>query len=123
MRRILIATSFLLLFGFATVAAACEKCGIYFDYQTGSYCKYCIQNSACGYFQCEISYGWGGMETCGSAWDAPGDDACFTEYGASHNMCGPEQQVLATPPSELRLVSARITTSPVRARGGRHQKG
>ena len=103
MRRILIGTSFFFLF----------------------YCKYCIRGAR---LVIEIDAAFfarsgHGRETCGSAWDAPGADACFTEYGASHNMCGPEQQVLATPPSELRLVSVSITTPPVRARGGRHQKG
>ena len=121
MRRILVPVFFMFILCLAATAAACEKCGWYVN-QIGEFCKYCIQDTACGYFQCEISQ-YGEMELCGSAWDAEGSNECFTEYGAAHNMCGPQQQVLATPPSQLRLVSVHVTKPMLSARGSRrHQK-
>ncbi len=120
MRKTWLLGLLLVAFCLAVPAAACEKCGLYFDAQALQYCKYCIQGTACGYFECQLSQDkYTGMVMCGSTWSVEGEDQCFTDYGVAHNSCGPQQQVMAPLPSELRLVSVRIRKP---ASTHRHQK-
>jgi hypothetical protein len=100
----------LLLLMTAVPAAACEKCSMWYDSQSLEWCKECVY-SYCGYFQCAIEEYSDGTEMCGSAWDADGNDQCYTEEGVRKNWCGPEDKDPigeVVEPQEWRFVRARV---------------
>lgn len=104
MRSTWLVLGLLVVLSCATPASACEKCTMWFDSQALKWCKDCVY-SYCGYFMCSIEEDSDGWQTCGSAWDADGDDQCFTEEGMMKNQCGPEEKdpvgALTVPSSEL----------------------
>jgi hypothetical protein len=106
--------------------SACETCRTYFDYQSLTYCKFC-EYSYCGYFACIVREApWG--DYCDSAWDADGDDNCFTDAGVSKSWCRPQYPSLtastvAVPQSEWRLVRWRVEDRGAKARANRRSKG
>lgn len=92
---------------------------MYFDYQVGHECHYCLLDTGCGYFKCSIEQVWG-VDVCGDAYDAEGGDQCFTLYGLDHG-CKPDLQMVQASPQAAagwRLVRVRVER-----RGLRRQKG
>lgn len=99
-----------LAFSIALPVAACEKCTMWFDSQAMTWCKDCVY-SYCGYYSCSVETDASGFQYCGSAWDADGDDRCFTNEGVAKNWCGPDEKdpiAALKAPSEWQLVRARV---------------
>lgn len=96
----------------ALPAIACEKCGMYYDSQALRWCKYCVLETYCGYFQCVIETDDDDYQYCGGSWsEVEGSDQCFTDGGVRKNLCGPEEKDPigeAARPAEWRLVRARV---------------
>lgn len=92
MRSVLFGSALVALVLFATPAAACEECAVYFDYQVNDWCEYCA-TAKCGYFNCTIVQ-YDGFDICG------GDDAGCFEYGGH---CEEEPQPLAWEGGDTRL--------------------
>lgn len=120
MRRIYLAIAFLVVFGFAAPASACESCGMYFDWQSLTWCKFC-KFDYCGYFQCVVIEGQYGLESCDTPWeDADGDDECFTYEGILKGRCSAEpsphaELVPAVEQPEWRLVRSQVQTPTPKA--------
>jgi hypothetical protein len=84
-------------------AEACQQCKRYWDYQSDKWCFYCLHDSYCGYFQCEIVE-YSGTDFCGGTWDDEGE--CFTKEGSIKGLCGPIEMTLREN-SDPRIESAR----------------
>lgn len=123
MRTSAVIGGLLVALALAVPASACEKCAEYWDYQANRWCKYCAP-SDCGYYGCTVEHDrMFNMDICGSRWDAPGSDECFTSRGEKTGGCGPgdgtqpfDQEFALTTPEQWHLVRARIERPSSRRR-------
>lgn len=116
MRNLLFICGVLLLVFVAPPAEACQACMDYFDYQTLSWCAYCVE-SRCGLFGCRV-------EQHGSTDFCVGDEGCF-EYGGH---CPDEPQPVAPGDDDVRLADTwRLETvrvsSAARSTANRRNQG